>query len=139
MRLPYDEDIKDFETRITDGLLKGIARRLGHGYEYCRQRLRNTEKASWYEKFFQFWLAVDAEDQSAADAYFYDFQARRAALRDEHPDTEERELIAETLKTTAAGIDAAIHKDVQRMKREIPEAIAKFEELLANAQREAKG
>lgn len=136
---PDDVDIQDFETGTTSGIIKGIAHRLGHSYEYIRQRLRDLDKPSWYEQFYTFWLAVDAEDQDAADAYYFDFKARRDALRTKRARTDDKDLVSAALRLSAAGIDAANRGDVQAMKKEIPQAIASLEELLAHAETEPAG
>lgn len=138
MREPYEVDIKDFEIKASDGLLKGVAYRLGHSYEYVRQRLRDSEKTSWYEQFFTFWLALDAESPTVADQYFYDFKARRDALRASKSETDDSELMALAVRSFAAGMDATIRKDVSAMKKEIPQLITAFEDILASAEMEVK-
>lgn len=130
----HDMDIKDFETQATDGLLKGIALRIGKSYEYVRQILRDSEKKSYYEKFYTFWLAVDAEDPAIADQYFFDFKARRDALRASKSKVHNGELIGRAVMGAAKGIEAAVRKDASAMKKEIPQIIFTFEEILANAE-----
>lgn len=133
---PNEVDIKDFEIRATDGLLKGIALRIGKGYEYLRQIIRDSEKKSYYEKFYRYWLAVDAEDSAVADQYFYDFKARRDALRASKSKFHNGELIGKAVMGAAKGIEAAVRKDASAMKKEIPQIIFTFEEILAGAEKE---
>lgn len=129
-------DIKDFETKATIGLLKGISFRIGKSYEYLRQIIRDSEKKSYYEKFYRYWLAVDAEDSAVADQYFYDFKARRDALRASKSKSHDGELIGKAVTGAAKGIEAAIRKDRSAMKKEIPQIIFTFEEMLAGAEKE---
>lgn len=135
MREAYDVDIKDFEMRATDGLLKGIAQRMGKGYEYVRQCLRDSEKTSWYEEFFTFWLAVHAEDPARADMYFHDFKARRDAMGGKSK-FDDRDLIGAAVRGTGTSLDAIVKQDAAAMKAEIPQLIAVYEEILANLETE---
>lgn len=134
----YDVDIKEFETRITDGIIKGIALRLGVGYERIRKQIRDSDQRSLYDRFIQYWLAVHAEDRSAANAYFFDFKARRDALEDVLLVGDEDELLAMVLEKTVAGVNAKRRHDTERMNREFADAQAAMGRLSAGAQKNAK-
>lgn len=102
----YGVEITDFECAASKGILKGVAYRLGHTYEYVRQRIRSDEKRSWYQDFWRYWLAVDAESQAVADQYFFDFKARRDAMRGDRGSVENTELAAVAVSQSAASIEA---------------------------------